>query len=71
MIIKMVIDRFEGDKAVLVTADNENVIWPKNKLPENLSEGGTVMFVVSSGGGGDDGKKLAKDILNEILGESK
>ena len=70
MILKLVIDRFEGEKAVLKTEDNETVVWPKNKLPENLSEGGTVMFVIS-GGGGESGRKLAKDILNEILSDSR
>jgi hypothetical protein len=70
MIIKLTVDRFEGEGAVLVTADNEKIIWPRNKLPENLNEGSTVTFVVA-GGDSETGNKLAKDILNEILNDAR
>jgi protoporphyrinogen oxidase len=68
MIVKLTIDRFEGDKAVLKTEDNDAIIWPQNKLPNNLNEGSALLFVIT--GDRDEeksSKQLAKDILNEIL----
>lgn len=68
MIIKITIDRFEGNEAILKTEDNETVVWPRGKLPENSLEGTVLMFAVTnSGKTTEDDKKLAKDILNEIL----
>ncbi|MDF2929295.1 DUF3006 domain-containing protein [Anaerospora sp.] len=38
--IKAVIDRFEGNKAILLFDDTEDqVVWPKNKLPDPVAEG--------------------------------
>ncbi len=68
MLIKLTIDRFEGDKAVLKTEENETIVWLKNKLPQGSREGAKLLFLIT-----DDkeeekfGKQLAKDILNEIL----
>jgi len=68
MIIKATIDRFEGEKAVLKTEDNENIIWPKSKLPNGLKEGSSLMLAaIANKNDGDADNKLAKDILNEIL----
>jgi hypothetical protein len=68
MIIKFIIDRFEGDKAVLKTEDNDTIIWPQNKLPNNLNEGSALLFVITSDKDEEkSSKQLAKDILNEIL----
>lgn len=40
MVIKAVIDRFEGNKAILLFDDTEDqVVWPKDKLPEPTAEG--------------------------------
>lgn len=40
MLIKLVIDRFEGEKAVLLAGEEEkSVVWPKNLLPAGLNEG--------------------------------
>lgn len=40
MVIKAVIDRFEGNKAILLFDDTEDqVVWPKDKLPETVAEG--------------------------------
>lgn len=68
MIIKLTIDRFEADKAVLITADGASIIWPKDKLPAGAREGLALNFDIS-----DDAerekrdKQAAKDILNEII----
>ena len=72
MIISLTIDRFENGKAVLKTNDNETIIWPKNKLPDNLKEGSVLNFTIADDKyKEEDKKKLAKDILNEILGNSE
>ena len=68
MILKLTIDRIESDQAVLKTQDNETIIWPKNKLPQNAHEGAVFVFVITDDKQkeGDD-KQLAKNVLNEIL----
>jgi hypothetical protein len=68
MKIIITIDRFEGDKVVLKTNDNQAIIWPKNKLPKEAKEKDVLNFSI----GADDSatserEERAKDILNEIL----
>jgi len=66
--IKLTIDRFEEDKAVLISADGANIIWPKDKLPDGAREGSALNFDIT-----DDAERekrdrqTAKDILNEII----
>lgn len=68
MILKLTIDRFEGDKAVLIAESGEQIIWPKNKLPEQAREGMVLNFNVQNSEEAEkDKKELAKNILNEIL----
>jgi hypothetical protein len=68
MILTIVIDRFENDKAVLKTTDNETIVWPKSKLPVGVTEGSVLAFaIVNDKLKGEENLKLAKDILNEIL----
>jgi Protein of unknown function (DUF3006) len=68
MLLNLTIDRFEDGKAVLKTEDSETVIWPKDKLPENIYEGATLLFAITDNANKDkDSRQLAKDILNEIL----
>ena len=68
MLLTLIIDRFEEDKAVLKTDDNQSIIWPKNKLPADLKEGSALTFAISEDKLKEAGSaKLAKDILNEIL----
>jgi len=68
MIIKITLDRFEDNKAVLKTEANENIIWPKNKLPKDAKEGQIFNFAINDDKETSENKKeLAKSILNEIL----
>lgn len=68
MMIKLTIDRFESDQAVLKTEDNTAIIWPKEKLPKNINAGSVLLFTITNDAKDEeDSKKLAKDILNEIL----
>ncbi|MFH0891376.1 MAG: DUF3006 domain-containing protein [Candidatus Falkowbacteria bacterium] len=67
MRVNLIIDRFEGDKVVFKTENNATVVWPKDALPENIHEGMVLTFTINSNGKEDNDKRLAKDILNEIL----
>lgn len=68
MKIKLTIDRFENDKAILKTEDRSTIIWPKDQLPENIHEGMVLVFNITNDAKDEkDKKELAKDILNEIL----
>lgn len=68
MILKLTIDRFEGEQAILKTEDNASINWPKSKLPADCQEGSSLLFAISNNPQKDlTSKQLAKDILNEIL----
>lgn len=71
MLIRLTIDRFEGDKAVLIAGDGETIIWPKNKLPENAHEGMSLNFNVAEKAEREkQDRQTAKDIINEIINHS-
>jgi Mor family transcriptional regulator len=66
--MNLIIDRFEEDKAILITDDNQTIVWPKNKLPAGLKEGSALtLAIVNDKIRSEESQKLAKDILNEIL----
>lgn len=65
MLIKLVVDRIEGNKAVLLTTEKESITWPITKLPQGTKEGAELQFKIVDGQGSD--KELAKELLNEIL----
>ncbi len=68
MNIKLTIDRFEEDKVVLKTDDNQTIIWPKNKLPAEAREGAVITFNIITDAKEEKNKQeQAKEILNEIL----
>lgn len=47
MQIKAVIDRFEGNKAVLLLGDEEiQAVWPKQLLPTEVEEGHILQVTV-------------------------
>jgi len=74
MIVKLTIDRFENDKAVLINDNGQSVIWPADKLPADCHEGQALEFFISADLKTEaKNRHLAKDILNEILntGEEK
>lgn len=65
---KITIDRFEDDKAILKTSDSKTIIWPTQKLPENVKEGDVLIFTIHTENEKTaKNKELAKTILNEIL----
>ncbi|MCK5416213.1 DUF3006 family protein [Candidatus Parcubacteria bacterium] len=68
MIINLTIDRIEDSNVVLKTDDNKSIIWPKNKLPDSVSDGTVLTFSIGLNENEEgDKRQLAKDILNEIL----
>jgi hypothetical protein len=70
--IKAVIDRFEGDSAVIKTEDGQKLLWPKADLPEDAKEGAAVRLGISTNQTDEEERaKLAKTLLNEILQNKK
>ena len=68
MIIKFTLDRFEANRAILITSDGEKIVWPKDKLPNNLHDGSKVTFNIQEDGEREKkDKQTAKDIINEII----
>lgn len=68
MNVKLIIDRFEGDKAVLKADDGDSIIWPKDKLPAGAKEGVILNFNVKSDSEAEKEKReIAKEMLNEIM----
>jgi hypothetical protein len=63
MKLTFVIDKIEGDKAALNDGGGKKIYWPLDKLPAHVKENDKITFNI---GEEDD---LAKNILNEILGE--
>ena len=66
--LEVTVDRFENEKAILKTADNNTILWPKENLPENIKEGTVLSISIKTEvEKGLEKKQLAKNILNEIL----
>ena len=63
----LILDRLEGDKAVLMNEKDECII-PKKMLPKDIVEGGVLIFKIASEKSETKNKeKVAKELLNEIL----
>ncbi len=70
MQIKLTLDRFEGDQAVLITSDGVAIIWPKNQLPSGMREGSALNFDIATEKDREQrDKETAKDIINEIINQ--
>lgn len=71
MLIKLIVDRFEADKAVLAADDGLLIAWPKNKLPAEIHEGSALSFDITETAEREKrDKQTAKDIINEIIKNS-
>ena len=69
-IVQCAIDRFEGDTAVLLTEEKEEILMPKKHLPEQTREGSVVAVKISRIEEIEKQREqTAKDILNELFGE--
>jgi len=67
--LKCIIDRIEGQQAVLSFSDGQKLNWPLEKLPSGAVEGSAINLKIDQNGLSDEEEKnlLAKNILNEIL----
>lgn len=80
--IKIIIDRFTEDSAILITESGKQILWPKDKLPDTFQPGQTFYLTLTnkpdnniqttpkdqtSSNPEQDHQKLAKAILKEIL----
>lgn len=70
MQIQAVIDRFEGDKAVLLVGDKEvQVVWSKEVLPREAKEGDILSITLQVDQEATSAAKAeAESLLKEILG---
>ncbi len=68
MEIKLSLDRFEDDRAILKTEEGHYISWPTSLLPKDVKEGEAVSFSVHTDKEKTTkNKEVAKSILNEIL----
>jgi hypothetical protein len=69
MSVNFILDRFEGEEAILKTEDGKKtVVFPKEFLPAGSTEGAALNFKIFAESEAEEEKrKTAKDILNEIL----
>lgn len=64
---EMILDRFEGNNAVLISDKNECAV-PANLLPSEAKEGEAIIVTFATDSAERNRKESkAKDILNEIL----
>lgn len=70
--LKGAIDRIEGEKAIILLDDGQEISWQKEKLPGDASEGSRVrILIMTSESDQKERERLAKAILNEILNTQK
>jgi len=68
VLIKLTINRFEQNAAILKTEDNRTIIWPADKLPPNTKIGSVLLLnIFGDSASSPNNQDLAKEILNEIL----
>ena len=66
--LKAVLDRFEGETAIIIFADNQKINIPKDFLGKDVKEGSAINITFSSDLDEETNKReLARSLLNEIL----
>jgi hypothetical protein len=65
---KVTLNRLDGDRAVLVTDDNHEIVLEKKDLPKALTEGDVAVLSIAT----EEAEALlhdtkAKELLNELL----
>jgi len=73
MQIQAVIDRFEGDKAVLLVGDDEvQVVWPRHILPTTAQEGDILSMALQVDSEATAAAKAeTENLLKQILENNK
>jgi hypothetical protein len=71
--LKAIIDRLEGDKAVLIMdADGQALIWPRSELPEGSSEGDCLVISVGKDIAGTEKRRAeSQDIIDRLTGQKQ
>ena len=67
---RFIIDRFEEEKAVLVSGDGQTIIIQKSELPAAAAAGEAVYPRWNAASAGNE-ESLAKQLLNDILSNGK
>lgn len=63
-----VIDRLEGDRAVVRLEDGQDIVWPTDRLPEGAGAGSVVTVTLASEQDATASRSArARDVLNEIF----
>lgn len=66
--LKVTLSRLDESLAVLLTENNEEIKWPKNKLPDNLRVGDVFYLIAGKSIDPSENKReITKIILEEIL----
>ncbi len=66
--INLNLDRFEENKAVLYSENDEEIILPKKLLPKDAKEGESIVLTLATDQAETKRREAkAKEILNEIL----
>ena len=68
-VLKGVIDRIEGEMAVIKTEDHQELKWPKSNLPQDLGEGDLVELAIGPADSlaNDRQERVAREMLKQIL----
>lgn len=68
ILLEAILDRFEGEYAVLRVKDAKEIMWPRRALPPDAREG-CVFYLqaLSSQEKEAEREALAKTLLNEVL----
>ncbi|MEI7620563.1 MAG: hypothetical protein WCJ57_03250 [Candidatus Falkowbacteria bacterium] len=68
MLYRFIVFGFENDQVILKDESDEIIVWPKSKLPQDISVGSSLYFNISPQKDlAENDPQLAKNILNEIL----
>lgn len=72
-IIQATIDRFEGDRAVLLLADSDqSVVWPREYLPSDAQEGDVLRVEVGiDREATNKARQEAAELLQAILDQNR
>ena len=63
-----IVDRLEEDKAIIITEDGQQLIWPIDLLPDGTVEGMAIRLTLKiSGNDSEENETTAKAVLKEIL----
>lgn len=66
--ISAVIDRIEGNFAVLRTFDYQEILWSLDNLPKNLAEGSAVNLIIKNDKDlEEEQQKIAQMVLEKVF----